>query len=33
MLQGGSEVEIAIVAGLFAERNMEIEAGHGLWED
>lgn len=30
MVQGGGEVEIAVMAGLFAEWNVEIEAGHGF---
>ena len=33
VVQGGSEVEVAVMTGLFAERNVEIEAGHAVGED
>jgi hypothetical protein len=29
LLQGSGEMEIAIIAGLFAKRDMNINAGHG----
>ena len=28
-LQGGAEMEVAVVAGLFTERDMDINSGHG----
>jgi len=33
LLQGGGEMKVAIMAGLFAKRYMKIEAGHAGWED
>jgi len=29
-MEGSSEMEIAIMTGLFAEGNMEVDGGHGV---